>query len=151
MYGLYAKLPTFAEDFLGNEIKVDDLVAYPTGGTSCRLVLGRVWKIMDFTDSFKWVQDEPYQRYTGRYENGPVYVDDIQSGWRHRGYGYKGGDGNGFRGPIVFKLGVERLLDGSRGADSGKTTIEQLHRVMRITDLNPNVEKLLDIASKGSK
>jgi hypothetical protein len=100
-------IPDFPTDFLGQQIKLEDIICYPTGVNSCLMVLAKVAKIQDIRSkcSIRTVNGEDF--------------------WDCRGW-------NGMLGPVFFKLVVERIQEGAYPAPPGQklVTVDQLHRVL---------------------
>lgn len=127
------KLPEFAIDFLGNEIKEGDTIVYPTGGTSARMVRAVVHTIRDLRDQFHLEPCDVWDKEARQWRKGV-------------GKRWVGGGHDGFRGPMAFKLVVHREQEGTRTGNADdqefsfwkidttrKVNVDQLHRVVSIT------------------
>ena len=126
-------------DFLNQEIHIGDFICYPTGGTSCRMVLAKVLKIEDHpdfdyakaqaveaADEVAAVQREVWIK-TGDLKDLEAYHEL----YRKRPIYYPSPPEDGVRGPGRYRIQVNRFKEGISSPDSKrKVLIDQLHRVI---------------------
>ncbi len=95
-------IPEKPLDFLNRELAVGDWITYPTGGTSCRMVLAKIVEIKD--DKLVWDGARGKSKVT-------VFVHRVKEG---------------SRGP-KDPTGWSRNIDTKR-----KVRLDQLHRMIKI-------------------